>query len=91
MSYIIAFWDKSKLQISDEIAKKLQQAITGKLIDNFMIADNFYAVGGVEKIISKTDAYNVFPNETELLKNMEDKTATLPALESPKLNAQRIQ
>ena len=86
MSYLICFWDKSKIQVNEETAKKLQHAITNKLIDNFIIAGNFYAVGGVEKIISKSDAYDVFPTETEQLKNMEDKTAILPKLEAPKLN-----
>ena len=80
MSYLICFWDKSKIQVNEETANKLKYAISNKLIDNFTIGDSLYAVGGVEKIIPKYEAFDIFPSEFESLKAMEDKTATLPAL-----------
>lgn len=80
MSQLICFWDKSKIQVNDDIGEKIKQAILTDSIKGFMIAGNFYAVGGVEKIISKADAYDIFPAEFETLKAMEDKSATLPAL-----------
>ena len=82
MSYIICFWDKSKLQVSDDTAKKLEQAIMVGDIKNFKLGDNLYAVAGVEKIITKEDAYEVFPTEFERLQNLADEHAVLPTLES---------
>lgn len=86
MSYVICFWDKSKLQVTDTVGKKLQDAIMSEEIKNFKLGENLYAIGGVEKIISKDEAYNVFPGEYEVLNSLEDKTISLPKLESAKLN-----
>ncbi len=86
MSYIICFWDKSKLQISDEAAVLLKEAISAETIKTFELGDSLYAVGGVEKIIPKAVAYDVFPTEFQLLQNMIDTTTSFIALESPKLN-----
>jgi len=84
MSYIICFWDKSKLQVSDLTAKILKQAISEEVIKTFEIVDSLYAVGGVEKIIPKDEAYEVFPAEFERLKSLEDKTVSLPQIENSK-------
>ena len=80
MSYLICFWDKSKIQVNEETANQLKHAISNKLIDYFMIGESLYAVSGVEKIIPKYEAFDIFPSEFEALKAMKDKTATLPAL-----------
>lgn len=88
MSYIICFWDKSKLQVSNEIGEKLQNAIMSESIKNFKLGANLYAVSGVEKIITKDEAYNVFPTETEHLSKLEDRlptSETLIALENKSL------
>lgn len=83
MSYIICFWDKSKLQVSDETGAKLQAAIISESIKNFKLGANLYAVGGVEKIIDKYTAFDVFPSEYEMLNGLEDLTTNdLPALDS---------
>jgi hypothetical protein len=86
MSYIVCFWDKSKLQVSDETAEKLKEAILNDTIKGFELGAGFYSVGGVEKIINKERAYNVFPTEYELLSSLNDlPTNDLPQLENYKL------
>lgn len=80
MSYIICFWDKSKIQVTNTMGEKLKEAIRTESIKTFDLGGNLYAVGGVEKIILKSDAFDVFPSEWEQLKNMEDKMGVLPAL-----------
>ena len=87
MSYIICFWDKSKLQVSDETAEKLKAAISAEQIKTFELGAGLYAVGGVEKIITKDQAYDTFPTEFALLSSLEDKpTNDLPQLENKSLN-----
>jgi hypothetical protein len=72
-NYIICFWDKSKIQISEEMGSKLIQAIQTETIKTFQIDKSLYAVGSVEKIIPKEEAYLVFPDDNELLQRMETK------------------
>jgi len=72
MSYIICFWDKSKIQITDQTAEKLKEAIKKGEIKTFELEDNLYSVNGVEKIIHKGYAFDVFPAEYEYLKSLED-------------------
>lgn len=72
-NYIICFWDKSKIQIEESLAIKLIAAIEAESIKTFSIDGNMYAVGGVEKIIKKEDAYQIFPEDYEILQRMESK------------------
>ncbi len=86
MSYIICFWDKSKLQVSDETAEKLKVAISAEQIKTFELGQNLYAVSGVEKIITKDDAYTTFPTEGQQLQDLTDlPTNDLPQLENKTL------
>jgi hypothetical protein len=71
MNYIICFWDKSKIQITEEMANLLKEAIKNESIKSFTIEDSLYAVGGVEKIIPKDEAYRVFPEQNEIFQRME--------------------
>lgn len=70
-TYIICFWDKSKLQVSWETGEKLKEIILNNSAKNFMLFDNLYSIAGIEKIIDKDTAYEVFPSEYEFLKNLE--------------------
>jgi len=72
MSYIICFWDKSKLQVADELAKKLMAGIDGGEVKNFILNESLYAVGGVEKIIPKEEARRAFPEDWGYFNEMED-------------------
>ena len=72
-SFIICFWDKSKIQITEDMATKLQEAILNNTIKVFKIDESLYAVGSVEKIIPKEEAYLVFPDDNELLQRMGTK------------------
>lgn len=86
MSYIICFWDKSKLQVSDQAGETLKTAIREKLIDVFEVDKGLYAVGGVEKIISKYEAFDIFPSEYALLSKMTDQNTEMKKLEAPKIS-----
>jgi len=72
MSFLIVFWDKSKIQISDSTAEKLKEAIGAEKIKTFEIGRNLYSVSAVEKIITKEDAYDTFPKEWDKLQTMKD-------------------
>lgn len=72
MSYIICFWDKSKVQVSDIVANKLMSGIDGGDIKYFMLNESLYAVGSVEKIIPKDEARKSFPEDWEYFNTMED-------------------
>lgn len=72
-NFIICFWDKSKIQITEEMAKKLQDAILNDTIKVFMIDKSLYAVGSIEKIIPKQEAYMAFPDDNEYLQRLEIK------------------
>lgn len=72
MSFIICFWDKSKIQISDEIADKLKTGIESGEIKYFRLNESLYAIAGVEKIIPKEEARQSFPEDWEYFKTMED-------------------
>ncbi len=88
MSYLICFWDKSRIQVEDSVGEKLQGAMQENSIKNFKLGMNLYAVSGVEKIITKEKAFEVFPADWEQLQHMTNEspsTETLQALESPKL------
>jgi len=88
MSYIICFWDKSKIQVSDLVGEKLKEAVRTQSIKTFEIGASLYSVGGIEKIITKEEAWEAFPMDWERLKDMEDRTpnaGSLPSLASPKL------
>ncbi len=82
MSQIICFWDKSKIQVDDNTGGKLKAAIVAQTIKNFVLDGNLYAVGGVEKIIDKNEAFNVFPTEWEQLSNMEDRLPTKETMQA---------
>lgn len=73
MNYIICFWDKSKIQITEKMAIKLQDAILNDTIKVFKVERSMYTVGGVEKIIPKEEAYIVFPEDNGYLQRMETK------------------
>lgn len=92
MSYIICFWDKSKRQVSNEVGEKLKEAISSESIKTFEFGNSLYVVAGVEKIIPKISAYEVFPTEYAFLQSMEDEHTTedLISLESPKLKFRDI-
>lgn len=72
MSYIIAFKDKSKLQIEDHMAKVLMEAILEGEIKNFELGGELYSVSGIDKIVSKQRAYDIFPTDWEYLQTLED-------------------
>ena len=72
MSYIICFWDKSKIQVEDNVADVLKKLILAEQIKNFELGQNMYAVSSVEKIITKQVAYEVFPEQYQQLQDMED-------------------
>lgn len=72
MSYIICFWDKSKIQVTDETGEKLKKAILDNSVKNFILSDNLYSISGIEKIIDKYTAYETFPTENEYLKELEN-------------------
>lgn len=72
MSYIICFWDKSRIQVSDEVGDKLKEAILTESSKGFELGSNLYMNSGVEKIITKQEAFAVYPAEWEHLKEMED-------------------
>lgn len=83
--YIICFWDKSKIQVSYETGEKLKSALRSGEIKTFEIGNDFYMVSGIEKIITKYKAYDVFPEQFELLKEMSsEEINSIPKLESPK-------
>ena len=84
MSYIICFWDRSKLQISNEVGEKLKNAIQNNEIKTFVLNESLYMISGIEKIIPKEEAYDIFPNEWELLKGLNDKSLTSKLLSSGK-------
>ena len=76
MSYIIVFWDKSKIQVNDIIGEKLKLAVKAGQLKNFELGDSLYAISGIEKIIPKDEAYIVFPADTEYLSDMNDRPPT---------------
>lgn len=73
MSYIICFWDKSKIQVDEETGVKLKEAISAETIKTFELNASLYSVAGIEKIIPKDEAFDVYPLEWELLKKMNDR------------------
>ncbi len=81
-NYIICFWDKSKIQIAEDMAIKLMAAIEAETIKTFSIDGNLYATGGVEKIIKKEEAYQAFPDDNERLQRMETKQPKFLGLNS---------
>lgn len=72
MSYIICFWDKSKLQVSTKTGERLKQGVKSGDIKNFELEGGLYSIAGIEKIITKGQAYETFPTEGEYLKELED-------------------
>lgn len=89
--YIICFWDKSKIQVSYETGEKLKSALRSGEIKTFEIGNDFYMVSGIEKIITKYKAYDVFPEQFELLKEMtSEEISSIPKLESPKFTPTEI-
>jgi len=72
MSYIICFWDKSKIQIPDELAKKLMGAIQAEEIKHFTLNESLYFIGSVEKIIPKEEARRAFPDDWGYFNEMVD-------------------
>ena len=89
MSYIICFWDKSRLQVDDSVGEKLKNAIRSQSIKTFDLGNNLYFVSGVEKIITKEESFNVFPGDWEQLTKLEDRSPTketMTALEEANKN-----
>lgn len=72
MSYVICFWDKSKVQVEDNVADVLKKLILAEQIKNFELGQNMYAVSSVEKIITKQDAYDTFPDQWQQLQDLTD-------------------
>ncbi len=72
MSYIICFWDKSKIQVSEDLAKKLMGAIQAEEIKHFTLNESLYFIGSVEKIIPKEEARRAFPQDWEYFNEMSD-------------------
>ncbi len=94
MSYIICFWDKSKIQLPDKIGEALKTAIKANAIKNFELGENLYMVSGIEKIITKDEAFNVFPAEWEQMTRLEDRLPTketMLALEAEHKNPAGLQ
>lgn len=75
MSYIIVFWDKSKLQISDEMATRLMGAIQSGELKHFGLNQSLYSIAGVDKVITKEEARRVFPEDWVQFNGMEDSKA----------------
>lgn len=73
MSYILCFWDKSKIQVSDSVGNKLKEAIRSESIKTFELGSSLYSISGIEKIIPKDEAWTTFPTEWESLKDMEER------------------
>ncbi len=71
--YIIEFWDKSKIRITEDMATNLKAAIQADSIKHFMLDSSLYAVSGVEKIIPVEEAYLVYPEENQRFQTMETK------------------
>ncbi len=89
MSYIICFWDKSKIQVNEIIGEKLKQAIKEGRIEHFELGQSLFSVKEVAKIVSKDEAYAYFPSEFAYLNTMEDRKPneeTLKKLETPKFD-----
>lgn len=84
MSYVICFWDKSKIQIDDSVAEVLKKLILTEQIKTFELGNGLYAVSSVEKIISKQDAYDTFPDQWKELQSLTD---TQPPTDSRKLSS----
>ena len=80
MSYVICFWDKSKIQVSEETGEKLKALVLSNQVKGFEIGGNLYMISGIEKIITKDSAYDFFPKEFSLLQEMEDELVSLPKL-----------
>jgi len=72
MSYILVFWDKAMLQISDEAAKTLMTAIQAETIKTFTLDQSLYSVAGVNKIIPKDEARKSYPDDWTYFNEMED-------------------
>lgn len=72
MSYIICFWDKSRVQVSDEAGDQIKNAILSESSKGFELGRNLYMNSAVEKIITKEEAYNVYPADWDALTKMED-------------------
>lgn len=72
MSYIICFWDKSRVQVSDETGDQIKNAILTESSKGFELGRNLYMNSSVEKIITKEEAYNVYPADFEQLSKLED-------------------
>jgi len=71
--YIICFWDKSKIRVTDKIGESLKQAIHAGMISYFELEQSLYAVKSVEKIIPVEEAYKSYPEENEKFQRMDVK------------------
>ncbi len=81
--YIICFWDKSKIQVSEETGENLKEAIQAGEVKFFELNNSLYSIAGIEKIISKHEAYESFPTEYEYLKNLETRESYKEFMENP--------
>lgn len=86
MSYIVCFWDKSRLQVSDDMGEKLKFAKENKTHEVFTLQGSQYSITGIDKILKKNKAFDVFPADWDYLKNLTDE---LPEQEFLKLNSDK--
>jgi len=81
MSYIIVFDDRSKIQVSDEVGERIKAARRSRTLENFEIGRSQYSEKSIRKIITKEEAYDTYPTEWEMLKEMADAPTALKLLE----------
>ncbi len=85
MSYIICFKNKAKIQVDEITGVKLKEAKANQTAETFEIENDLFSLSGIDMIVNKTNSFNYFPFDWELLKSMEDKKANISYLESSKL------
>ena len=71
MSYLLIFWDGQRIQVSDQIAERLK-ILRREGVESFELGSGSYAMKGINKIVHKQEAYNIFPGDYESLREMED-------------------
>lgn len=80
MSYIAICWDGEKIQLNDEMGEALQKAKREGVVATVQIGKNCYSVAGINKVIEKDKAYQVYPDEWDFLSRMQDEPAFLSRL-----------
>lgn len=72
MSYVIGFADDSKIQVSDGTGEKLKIILLEGKLTFFELAGEVFKTSSVMKVVTKQTAFDTWPKDWELLKNMED-------------------